>query len=65
MPLIKIDIRHSFPTDIGLSEIYKSRITDQLGKVTTSRKPPWLSGSVVRHVSTRYCIQTSVSAWME
>ena len=28
-------------------------------------KPPWLSGCVVRHVSTRYCVQTSVSASME
>ena len=26
---------------------------------------PWLSGYVVRHVSTRYCVQTSVSPSME
>ena len=28
-------------------------------------EPPWLSGYVVRHVSTRYCVQTSVSSSME
>ena len=33
MPLIEIDTGGGFPTDIGLTAIYKSRITDQLEKV--------------------------------
>ena len=33
MPLIKIDTGGIFPTDIGLNAVYKSQITDQLGKI--------------------------------
>ena len=34
-------------------------------RIWPDNEPPWLSGHVVRHVSTRYCVQTSVSPSME
>ncbi|CAM4849746.1 unnamed protein product [Rotaria magnacalcarata] len=40
-------------------------VNNVFSNVIEKKMPPWLSGYVVRHVFTRYCVQTSVAPSME
>ncbi|CAM4750607.1 unnamed protein product [Rotaria magnacalcarata] len=51
---------------LGVVEVsFRIRNSTTKIHVHIAQKPPWLSGYVVRHVFTRYCVQTSVAPSME